>query len=75
MLLVSRHWPALTGVTRRQRSLFHVLHSLSLRIDNALTKLAFMQMTCVEARNGAPDAALRERIFELCRPAPFCFSG
>ena len=33
MLLVSRHWPALTGVTRRQRSLFHVLHSLSLRCE------------------------------------------
>ena len=47
-----------------------VLHSLSLRIDNALTKLAFMQMTAIEGRTGMPDLALREKIFELCRPIP-----
>lgn len=45
-----------------------VLHSLSLRIDNALAKLAFMQMTNIERRTGAPDQGLREKILELCRP-------
>ncbi|KAI0779624.1 adenylate cyclase-like protein [Fomes fomentarius] len=45
-----------------------VLHSLSLRIDNALAKLAFMQMTHIERRTGAPDQGLREKILELCRP-------
>ena len=44
-----------------------VLHSLSLRIDNALTKLAFMQMSSIEGQLG-PQAELRDRIFELCRP-------
>ncbi|TFK91615.1 adenylate cyclase-like protein [Polyporus arcularius HHB13444] len=47
-----------------------VLHSLSLRIDNALTKLAFMQMTSIETKTGMPDLDLREKIFELCRPNP-----
>lgn len=46
-----------------------VLHSLSLRIDNALTKLAFMRMTSIETQAGAPDFSLREKIFDLCRPA------
>ncbi|KAI0743632.1 adenylate cyclase-like protein [Daedaleopsis nitida] len=47
-----------------------VLHSLSLRIDNALTKLAFMEMTNIETKTGVPDLGLREKIFELCRPIP-----
>lgn len=46
-----------------------VLHSLSLRIDNALTKLAFMQMSNIEGQLG-PQAELRDKIFELCRPIP-----
>ncbi|KAI0369704.1 L domain-like protein [Pilatotrama ljubarskyi] len=45
-----------------------VLHSLSLRIDNALTKLAFMYMSDIERQRGAPDLALRDQILELCRP-------
>ncbi|KAI9061730.1 adenylate cyclase-like protein [Trametes sanguinea] len=45
-----------------------VLHSLSLRIDNALTKLAFMYMSDVERHQGGPDLALRDKILELCRP-------
>lgn len=45
-----------------------VLHSLSLRIDNALTKLAFMYMSDIERECGAPDLALRDQILELCRP-------
>ncbi|EIW63579.1 uncharacterized protein TRAVEDRAFT_161932 [Trametes versicolor FP-101664 SS1] len=45
-----------------------VLHSLSLRIDNALTKLAFMYMSDIERERGAPDLALRDQILELCRP-------
>ncbi|TBU25159.1 adenylate cyclase-like protein [Dichomitus squalens] len=46
-----------------------VLHSLSLRIDNALTKLAFMQMSNIETQLG-PQAELRNKVFELCRPVP-----
>ncbi|CDO76066.1 hypothetical protein BN946_scf184696.g18 [Trametes cinnabarina] len=45
-----------------------VLHSLSLRIDNALTKLAFMYMSDVERQQGGPNLALRDKILELCRP-------
>ncbi|KAI0630147.1 hypothetical protein C8Q77DRAFT_1064053 [Trametes polyzona] len=45
-----------------------VLHSLSLRIDNALTKLAFLYMTDIERARGGPDNALRDQILELCRP-------
>ncbi|KAH9859065.1 hypothetical protein C2E23DRAFT_718101 [Lenzites betulinus] len=47
-----------------------VLHSLSLRMDNALAKLAFMYMTDVERQRGGPDLAFRDMILELCRPAP-----
>ncbi|KAI0644684.1 hypothetical protein C8Q79DRAFT_1001946 [Trametes meyenii] len=45
-----------------------VLHSLSLRIDNALTKLAFMYMSDVERARGGPDHEMRDKIMELCRP-------
>ena len=52
--------------TSTDAELTTVLHSLSLRIDNALMKLAFLQMSNSELRNGGPDLELRERLIQLC---------
>ncbi|KAH9931177.1 adenylate cyclase-like protein [Epithele typhae] len=57
--------------TSTDAQLTTVLHSLSLRIDNALSKLALLHIVKSETAVGGPDLSLRDHMLSILRPSVY----